>query len=552
MAPPTRREFLRHAGTAMAGLTVPWIAGCGDGRAPGDSGLPAGEAGPPIATFQHGVASGDPLHDRVILWTRVTPAVPGGASVTWTLGTDPEISQVLASGTVGTGPGRDYTVKVDASGLAPDTIYYYRFAVGGAVSPTGRTRTAPLGGVSALKFAVVTCGDFSRGFFQAYARVAERDDLNAVIHLGDYIYENGNTDRVRPHEPPHEVRTLDGYRSRYSSYRREPQLAALHARHPMIWVWDDHETVNDAWREGSDDHDDAEDGPFPARAAAALQAALEWMPIRSPDSSNPLRIYRSFAFGDLVDLIMIDTRRIGRDRPPQTNALFQDIGVVTESGEAADPARQMLGLEQEAWLAGQFAASTAHWRLLGNQVIFSPLKVLGTPRATGTSLYLSADKWDGYFAARDRVLDMMRATNNVVVLTGDAHESYAFEVTPDPNNPLAYNPLTGAGALAVEFLTPAITSRGDPADTDSLTGVLDAGADAFERLLQVTNPHLKYFENTLNGYVMLDITMDRVNAEFWHVPMVTEPTEEQALGAAFTVASGSNHLERLDGLPEPL
>ncbi len=297
-----------------------------------------------------------------------------------------------------------------------------------------------------------------------------------MIHLGDYIYENGNTDngntnKVQPQEPPGKLRTLDEYRARYASYRAEPDLQTLHRRQAMIWVWDDHEFVNDAWREGSSSgaHDDAEDGPFADRAATALQAPLEWMPIRSPDPAEPLRIYRDFAFGDLADLLMIDTRRIGRDAPPESNALFEGIGVVAETSEAADPARQLLGAEQAAWLAERLATRTARWRLLGNQVMFSPLKLVGAVRASRLSLYMSADKWDGYFAARDRVLAMMRATGNVIVLTGDAHESYTFEVTDDPNNLLAYGRTDGRGAAAVEFVVPSITSRGDPAEGNSLT-----------------------------------------------------------------------------------
>lgn len=315
----------------------------------------------------------------------------------------------------------------------------------------------------------------------------------------------------------------------------------------MIWVRDDHEFVNDAWREGSSSgaHDDAEDGPFADRAATALQAALEWMPIRSPDPAKPLRIYRDFAFGDLVDLLMIDTRRFGRDAPPESNALFEGIGGVAETGEAADPARQLLDAEQEAWLAERLATRTARWRLLDNQVMFSPLKLVGAVRVSRLSLYMSTDKWDGYFAARDRVLAMMRATGNVIVLTGDAHESYTFEVTDDPNNLLAYGRTDGRGAAAVEFVVPSITSRGDPAEGISLTAVFDRAADTFEQLLRAPNRHLKYFENTLNGYVLLDITAERVRAEFWHVPFVSQPTEDSALSTAFEVPSGAARLLRI-------
>jgi alkaline phosphatase D len=532
MPPLSRREFVL---AAVAGL-LPLLNAC---EADGDA-----EGSLDDAEFTHGVASGDPLADAVILWSRAVPTFGTTARVRYELALDADFAQVIQRGAAISEADRDYTIKLDITGLAADTAYYYRFVSATATSPIGRARTAPAAdaAIDRLRLAFVTCSNYIAGYFHAYRRVAERADLQAVVHLGDYIYENGTQDQVRPHEPAHEIVSLDDYRGRYAQYRLDADLQELHRQHPMIWVWDDHEVCNNAWKDGAESHD-PDLGDYAQRRRNAVRAAFEWLPIRPPDVNNPLRVYRDFRFGSLVDLTMLDTRHIGRDQQLPPNTLFEDtIPVFTQTGDFADPQRQILGSEQEQWLADGLPDKTATWQLIGNQVYFSPLKLLGAPQALdGGGLYLSNDKWDGYSPARSRVLDLLAGRSNLVFLTGDAHEAYAFEVTDDPNGP-GYNPITGDGATAVEFVATSITSRGDPDSGNGLTSILDALATDAEQLLRVSNPHLKYYQNTLNGYLLLDVTVERLQAEFWMVPYVTRYSDEQALDRAFSVQAGTSHL----------
>ena len=545
MAPPNRRDVLR-AGSALATLSL--VPACGTSEPGGNRQPSAPDGGEP--GFQHGVASGDPLADRVMLWTRWTPVAGSGAqTVSWQVYQDADLTEAVTGGDVVTDADRDFTVKVDADGLQPGRHYWYCFQAGGQTSSVGRTKTLPVGRPERVRLGVATCGDYSRGLWNAYARLAERDELDAFLHLGDYIYET-DRNRVRAHEPPIDVVALDEYRARYASYRRESDLQALHAAHPMIWVWDDHETVDGTWREGADpnDHDPAIHGPIEQRQANALQAALEWLPIRSPDPSNPERIYRDFAFGDLLDLYMLDTRRIGRDAVLSGNLGLGDF--FTQTGEFANLERQMLGPAQERWLIEGLQQSTAQWRLLGNQVVMSPLKLVGAPDATGASVYANPDQWDGYAPARDRVLDAIEAggVDNLIVLTGDVHASIVFELARDVNNPAVYDPLTGRGVLGAEFVAPSISSAGDPQNLgpDTSSGdlqdiLLTRGGGA----LLAVNVHGKYFEGTRNGYLVVDVDRQRTRVEYWTVPTVTQTTDEQAMDAVFEVASGDPRVRQV-------
>ncbi len=550
MPPLSRREFVL---AAAAGL-LPLLQSCanGDGEASQDAGQPT-----PIdaASFDHGVASGDPLSDAVILWTRALPAAgEQQARVLCEIAVEPTFSAPLRRLSVVALAVQDFTIKIDVEGLSADTVYYYRFRSASGDSAIGRTRTAPAAGVSVehLRLAFVTCSNYVAGYFHAYRRVAERADLQAVVHLGDYIYENGDQERVRPHEPAHEIVSLADYRQRYAQYRADEDLQELHRQHPMIWVWDDHEICNNAWKDGAQSHDPAL-GDYVERRKAAVQAAFEWLPIRLPDANDPLRVYRAFRFGDLVDLTMLDTRHIGRDEQLPPNTLFQDtVPVFTQTGDYVAPSRQLLGEAQESWFVESLPDRDARWQLIGNQVYFSPLKLLGGPRElNGGGLYLSADKWDGYQPARDRLLASLQGRENLVFLTGDAHEAYAFEVTPDPNGP-GYNALTGEGAVAVEFVTTSITSRGDPDSGGGLSSLLDGLATNAEQLLRISNPHLKYYENIHNGYLLLDITRERLQAEFWMVPMVSQRSDEQSLDRAFSVASGIARLVSESAATQPI
>lgn len=304
----TRREFVRRLVLGAAAGAASSLLGCGGG---------GGEI-----SFRHGVASGDPLQDRVILWTRVTSNKARDVTMEWEIATDDAFRNIVNGGEYTTGPARDFTVKVDASGLRAGSVYYYRFRYEDKTSTVGRTRTLPEGHVTQVKLAVFSCANFPSGFFHVYAEAAKRDDIDVALHLGDYIYEDGpggyatsDAERIgRLFEPTRELISLDDYRARYAQYRRDPDLQAVHARLPFICVWDDHEVADNAFTGGATNHDPATEGDYALRRAAALQAYLEWLPIRSPDPNNLLEIFRSFDFGDLLTLHMLDTRHIGRAR----------------------------------------------------------------------------------------------------------------------------------------------------------------------------------------------------------------------------------------------
>jgi len=515
-----------------------------------------GNADGDVPVFLHGVASGDPLNDRVILWTRVTTDQPGRVPVSWQIATDPGMQTIGREGSVNTDADRDHTVKVDPTGLQAGRTYYYRFFALGSRSPIGRTRTAPAGPTERLRIAFTSCSQHDDGFFNVYRAIAARADLDLVLHLGDYIYENGGQgDLGRGHEPPREIVSLQDYRIRYAQYRLDPDLQEVHRQHPMVAVWDDHESTNNSWRDGAENHDQGE-GDWQARKALSIRVYYEWLPIREVEPGRPERIFRRFGYGDLLDLIMLDTRLIGRDRqleapiaePNTGGGLFADRGAFA----AAD--RQLLGQEQEAWLAEQLGHSTAQWKILGQQVMFGQLKVTGAPNAANVETqggqggtFLNPDQWDGYFRARDRVWQMIRgnrsapevAIDNVAVLTGDIHTSWAMDITEDPNNPLTYNPLTGQGSMAVEFVTPSVTSSGLPE------------LQQLRQAIRLNNPHMKFIDLESHGYVLLDIDAERLQAEWWFVDTITERQEGESFATAFLTRAGENRLQQAGAPSQP-
>jgi alkaline phosphatase D len=478
-------------------------------------GLPAAcsSADPAPQYFFHGVASGDPLPDAVILWTRVTTNAPS-AVVGWVIAKDPALQNVVKRGSFTTDAERDYTVKIDVTGLDPQTTYYYRFDHAGGNSPIGRTRTAPSGAATRLRFAMVSCASYAHGYFHVYRHVAKRLDLDCVLHLGDYIYEyatNGYGDR-RAYEPPNEILSLADYRTRHAQYKRDPDLAEAHRQHPFVCIWDDHEIADNGWREGAENHDPATEGTWSDRRAAAQRAYSEWMPIR--DQSSTAKIYRSLRYGDLVELVMLDTRYVGRDLQATSGNDAQTMN---------DPSRTILGAEQEAWLADRLKTSTSTWKLVGQQVMFGQL-----PQ------FLNVDAWDGYRPCRERVLDVIEknAVKNVVILTGDIHTSWAMDITRDPTLP-NYDPTTGAGALAVEIVTPGVSSPGLP-----------LFAYLAESLVQ-QNRHMRFVDLAKRGYVVLDVTPQRLQAAFWHVEDVIDPAlSAETMVGAFSTAAGVSNLKK--------
>ena len=501
----TRRAFLRGAAVSAA-----WPLS-GRAQQPADSSAAT-------RLFSHGVASGDPLADRVMLWSRVTPpptrSAIGPIEVAWLVAADERLTQVVARGTAPAAPDRDFTVKIDAAGLQPGRTYYYAFDAGGQRSPIGRTRTLPANGAGRVRLAVVSCSNYPAGYFNAYRAVANRPDLDAVLHLGDYIYEfadgvYGDSASIgRQPLAPGEAVTLADYRRRYATYRSDPDLQEAHRLHPFVVVWDDHEIANDAWAGGAEKHTAAQ-GPWETRLADAYRAYVEWLPVREAPERG-VRLYRSFHIGGLADLVMLDTRGL-RDR--------QLRGATP--AELNDPRRTMLGPAQEAWLFDQLRTSRrngAPWRLLGQQVLFSPLAASGPP--------LSPDMWDGYPAARRRVLDFLAAERigDLAILTGDLHSSWALDLAADP-----WTPGGRARGLGVECVTPAISSP--PLFTDP-------GMRARGPALRAP-AHVRYLDGDGNGYVLLDITPQRLQADWYFVARVTARSEGESRAASFVCERGS-------------
>jgi alkaline phosphatase D len=385
-----RRDFFKRSGSAATamvslGSLLP---------------LAGAQAGEPV--FQHGVASGDPLTDRVILWTRVTPRQPRRVvAVRFIIATDPLLTQVVRRGVARTQPDRDYTVKVDAIGLQAGTTYYYRFDAEGATSPVGRTRTLPVGSTQRLRIAVVSCSNHAYGYFNAYARIAERADLDLVVHLGDYLYEYGPNvyGSARTPEPAGEIVTLADYRARHAQYKRDADSQAMLRQHPLVAIWDDHETTNDAWKDGAENHSPETEGSWPTRVNHALQAYYEWMPVRPVDPTGRTSLRnnaRAFRFGNLLELVMLEERLSARSEQLPASAAPGNTpfgpGFV-QSGEFTDPARTLLGDTQEAWLADRLRTTPARWKFLGQGVMFAQLKGVGAANAAGVVCAAGTKRW---------------------------------------------------------------------------------------------------------------------------------------------------------------
>ena len=545
-----RRMFLAGSAAAAAGL--------GPG---GALAQPAAATSTNAGVFRHGIASGDPLPDAVLLWTRVTPtadSLPGlGAgprvAVGWQVASDPGFRRVVAHGSTVTGPERDHTVKVDARGLVPATAYYYRFTLDRTTSPVGRTRTAPAPTSSPdrLRFALVSCSNWEAGYFSAYRHLAARGDLDAVLHLGDYVYEYGTGQYaygksdtvVRPHEPTHEVLGLADYRQRHAQYKTDPDLQALHAAVPWVTTWDDHETANDAWSGGAENHQ-PDEGDWATRKAVARTAYDEWMPVRLSGTAalgDGVQVYRHLQFGRLADLTMLDLRSY---RSQQV--------ATTDLGSAADPARTITGDAQMRFLKDRLADNDAVWKLVGNPVMISPVlfppldQYVAGPIADMTGILprdgvaYNVDQWDGYTADRRELVAFLADAGvaNTVFLTGDIHSAWACELPVDPG---AY-PLSRT--VGVELVATSLTSNhldvlsGSPPRTTSL---------AVEDAIKASNRHVKYLDFDSHGYSVLSITPQETQMDWY----VTSDRADQAATSTWSngwrVAAGSNRLTAATG-----
>ncbi|MFJ6521359.1 alkaline phosphatase D family protein [Streptomyces filamentosus] len=535
---PTRRTVVKAAavtaaaGPALLGAAAPALADA------------------PAPAFLHGVASGDPLPDGVLLWTRVTPspeAVPGsglGADVRvdWEVAEDRSFARVVASGTATATAAADHTVKADVRGLRPATAYFFRFTAGSAVSATGRTRTAPAAdaAVPGVRFGVVSCANYEAGHFSAYRHLAGRADLDAVLHLGDYIYEYASgvypeaKDTVRTHEPRHEIVSLADYRTRHGRYKTDPDLQALHAVHPVVAIWDDHEFANDAWTGGAENHTPGAEGDWAARVAAAKRAYFEWMPVRTSTEGT---VFRRIRFGRLADLHLLDLRS------------FRSAQAKTGSGAVDDPERTITGRAQLDWLKSGLAGSDAAWQLVGTSVMISPVafgslpaylleplaELLGLP---AEGIAVNVDQWDGYTDDRKELLAHLssRAIRNTVFLTGDIHMAWANDV---PAKAATYPP---SASVATEFVVTSVTS-------DNLDDLLNVAPGTLSVVaagaVKAANRHVKWVDMDHHGYGVLDVTAERSQMDYYTVSDKRDPAATASWSRSYRTLDGTQRVERV-------
>lgn len=522
-----RRRFLTHTAAAAAvafAVNLPTV-----GVASADE-LDASKI--TEDPFTLGVASGDPLPGSVLLWTRLAPAPfqPDGGlpaervTVHWELAHDDRFRRIVRRGTATAHPEFGHTVHVEVGHLAADRVFYYRFRTGGWISGTGRTRTAPAthAQVSALTFAAVSCQSYTDGYFTAYRHLAE-DDVDVVFHLGDYLYEyavnsvggyRNYTDRVIPALFNHETLTLEDYRLRYALYKSDPDLRAAHAAHPFVVTWDDHETENNY----ADDipENDVPPEEFLLRRAAAYRAYWENQPLRRPQqpAGPDMQLYRRRHWGRLAQFDILDTRQY------RSNQAYGD-GLDLPGPEIDDPARTMTGETQERWLLDGWRGSRALWNVVPQQVNFAQRKLDIAPVAR-----LSMDAWDGYRASRRRVLDGAKAAGieNLMVLTGDVHVAYAYDVKDDFDDP-------ASATLGTEIVATSISSGRDGADKPS-TWDTYTGA----------NPHMKFY-NGRRGYVTVELGRHAARADFKTVSAVTTPGAPLSTAASFVTEVGDQGLK---------
>ncbi|EPD5573892.1 alkaline phosphatase D family protein [Vibrio parahaemolyticus] len=545
----SRRDFMKVvSSTAVA----TGLIGCG-----------SDDNGSVAASFEHGVASGDPTQTQVIIWTRVTTTA-SYVDVSWQVASDMGFSNVVQSSVFTTDTGRDFTVKVDVQNLNANSQYYYRFIVGEMMSEVGQTQTLPEDDVEKASMAVVSCANYPAGYFHVYREILnqhEQSPFDVVLHLGDYIYEYGaggyaSEDAAALGREPSkgtECITLDDYRKRYAQYRQDADLQALHAKLPMIAVWDDHELANDTWKNGAENHQDDE-GSFIDRRAAAAAAWTEWLPVRENTFSNML-IYRQFSFGNLVNLMMLDTRLVGRDKPLDYFSLsvptMEAIGGLVAQSRSAD--RELLGTEQLAWLMNEFNTHDAKWNVLGQQVLMSRMELpssvmtamfqlftsteekkteallavntaitgyLADPSADPISLPYNLDAWDGYYVEREKVYQLAKASSgNFVCLAGDTHNAWASELKDVSNNP-----------IGVEFATSSVSSPG-------LEEYLALDPVAIAQM-EYTLPHLvselQWADIKQRGFMRVTFTADAAQSTWYLVSTIKDKKYQVTMKSAST------------------
>jgi alkaline phosphatase D len=555
--PSSRREFFIHISSVSAVLaTGSVLSGCGGSDSPAAAPLPT----PIPVAFNFGVASGDPLADSVILWTHAKPQTGvDPVELTYEMSSTADFAVVVSTGKLVANEASGYTAKVDAKGLAAGKEYFYRFKSSGGTSAVGRTRTLPAAAVAEVKFAVMSCANYPAGFFNVYAE-ATKSDVQFAIHLGDYIYEyeaSGYASQTaaalgRVSDPANEILSLSDYRKRHAQYKSDADLKVFHARMPMIAVWDDHEITNDTYKDGAQNHTEATEGSFAARKAIALQAYHEWMPIRT--GSDKAKIYRSFDFGGLVALHMLDTRLIGRDKQIEFGELLAPATQAAATATLASPTRQLLGAEQVTWLQGQLTTSRATWQVLGQQVLMArmlfPLSVLSalnpsnsSPAAVAAAQkaitdYLTAkgkkkagapltaaetdlldttknpklgynlDAWDGYPVAREIILNTVAtAGKKVVVLSGDTHNAWNTNLT-----------LANGTKIGEEFATSSVSSPG----LESFLSTLPPAQ--IKSIFEGVVDDLQWMDASRRGYLKMTFTATQAKGEWVFINKIDSRT----------------------------
>jgi alkaline phosphatase D len=536
----SRRHFLKSSGLAASCIAISTaITGCVTDTT---------HTKLSNVEFEHGVASGDPSSSAVIIWTRVQPAEKDNtAQIMWELASDREFTQVFRTGIVTTQRNQDFTVKVDVQQLKPATAYYYRFISANNTSQTGRTLTLPVNNVEKIKLVVVSCSNYPAGYFNAYDHAAQLEDIDAVLHLGDYIYEYpmggyatekaAEIGRALAADNDKEIISLDDYRKRYAIYRTDKGLQALHAAAPFIAVWDDHEVCNDTYKNGAQNHNEGE-GDFFVRRAAAIQAYYEWLPIRPPYGEQKPEIYRSFDFGNLLSLHMLDTRVIGRDKQLSYNdyrdPVTKQLDIKQFSQDLYQSDRTLLGKEQMTWLQKNVSQSSSQWQMLGQQVLMAKMLVpvevfaggdiantparLATLKTLKDSLDAGAtltpeqqqrlasvmpynlDAWDGYPKEREELYDLFSAQNKrLVVVAGDTHNAWHSELKDKAGN-----------VVGVEFATPGITSPG----MEKYLKLTNDNAQVVAENLSSLIAELEYCNLHQRGYMVVTITPESASAKW--------------------------------------
>ncbi|PUE46311.1 alkaline phosphatase [Limnohabitans sp. 2KL-51] len=565
---PSRREFMIKVASVSAAVTAgAALSACGG----------SSDAQP---DFLYGVASGDPLADRVILWTHAKfPGSDNTVTLRYQVAADAAFTQIVSQGDVEAKSDTGFTAKADATGLMAGTSYFFRFVNSTATSPVGRTRTLPTTATS-LKLAVMSCSNYPAGYFNVYSEVA-KSDAEYALHLGDYIYEYPSTGYAsstaatlgRVSAPVNEILSLADYRTRHAQYKSDPDSKNLHALKPMIAVWDDHEIANDAFKDGAENHTPATEGAWAARRAAALQAYHEWMPIRT--GADKAKIYRSFDFGKLVSLHMLDTRLVGRDEQIDIVDLAGLKGAAAQGKAYSSftaPTRQMMGKDQMDWLTTQMASSTATWQVLGQQVLMArmefPVSVLAALNSTDTSTAAQAagnkavtdyivakntpaavrteaqkglmdttknpklgynlDAWDGYPVARETLLlTALQLKKRLVVLAGDTHNAWHNHLTLMGLT----NPALAGTKVGEEFGTSSVSS---PGLEEYLVTLKPAEIKAiFEGVID----DLKWVDASQRGYLKMTFTATEAKGEWFFVNTITNRTYTSALGKAVTMAA---------------